>query len=70
VLNLLTFFSSALPGSQFFVTLAPTPWLNGKHTIFGRIKSGMKIVQRLGLVETDGSSRPLQPVKIFSTKLA
>ena len=40
-------------GSQFFITLAPCDWLNGKHTIFGRVSSGMKIVQRIGLVQTE-----------------
>jgi peptidyl-prolyl cis-trans isomerase-like 1 len=44
-------------GSQFFISLAPTPWLDGKHTIFGRVKSGMKVVQRMGLVEVDAQSR-------------
>ena len=39
-------------GSQFFITLAPTPWLDGKHTIFGRISSGMQVVQRLGTIAT------------------
>ena len=46
-------------GSQFFLTLAPTPWLDGKHTIFGRICSGMKIVQRLGAVAADAHDKPL-----------
>eukprot|EP00045_Choanoeca_perplexa_P005261 m.44559 g.44559 ORF g.44559 m.44559 type:complete len:220 (-) comp13024_c0_seq4:629-1288(-) len=44
-------------GSQFFITLAPASWLDGKHTIFGRVQSGMRICQRLGLVETDGNDR-------------
>lgn len=57
-------------GSQFFITLAPTPWLDGKHTIFGRVKSGMKIVQRMGLVKTDAEDRPLEEVKIVKAKLA
>jgi len=56
-------------GSQFFITLAPTPWLDGKHTIFGRVKSGMRIVQRLGLVQTDGEDRPRDEVKIVSARL-
>ena len=37
---------------QFFLTLAPTPWLDGKHTIFGRVYSGMGTVQRLGNIQT------------------
>jgi peptidyl-prolyl cis-trans isomerase-like 1 len=44
-------------GSQFFVTLAPTPYLDGKHTIFGRVSQGMRIVQRLGAVQTDAQDR-------------
>ena len=57
-------------GSQFFITLAPTPWLDGKHTIFGRVKNGMKIVQRMGLVKTGAEDRPLEQVKILKASLA
>ena len=52
-------------GSQFFITLAPTPWLDGKHTIFGRVKSGLRIVQRMGLVKTDAEDRPEERVLIL-----
>ena len=55
-------------GSQFFITLAPCPHLDGKHTVFGRISSGMATVQRLGLARTDANDRPIDPVKIVSAR--
>lgn len=46
-------------GSQFFVTLAETPWLNGKHTIFGEVVEGQDVVDAIGLIEVDPeSNRP------------
>jgi peptidyl-prolyl cis-trans isomerase-like 1 len=51
--------------SQFFITLAPCQHLDGKHTIFGRIAAGMKVIQKLGLVNTDGNDKPLQEIKII-----
>ncbi|KAM0474307.1 hypothetical protein ACHAPX_007642 [Trichoderma viride] len=56
-------------GSQFFVTLAPTPWLDGKHTIFGRVKSGLSVVKRMGLVPTGAEDRPVEDVKLISAKV-
>ena len=56
-------------GSQFFITLAPTPWLDGKHTIFGRVKSGLRVVQRMGLVKTNAEDRPTDDVKILKVTI-
>lgn len=53
-------------GSQFFVTLKPLPSLDAKHTIFGRIHSGMGVVQRMGMVETDDQDRPRHPITIHT----
>ncbi|KNC82833.1 hypothetical protein SARC_04880 [Sphaeroforma arctica JP610] len=44
-------------GSQFFITLAPSAHLDGKHTVFGRIKSGLEIIDRIGQVDTDSKDR-------------
>ena len=46
-------------GSQFFITLAPTPWLNGHHAIFGKVVEGMDLI---GVVPTDFRDRPREAV--------
>ena len=53
-------------GSQFFITLVPTPWLDGKHAIFGRIVEGMDVVEAIGHVETAQGDRPVKDVVMQS----
>jgi peptidyl-prolyl cis-trans isomerase A (cyclophilin A) len=51
-------------GSQFFITTVPTPWLDGKHSIFGEVVEGMDVVLEISKVAKDGSDMPKTPVVI------
>jgi len=57
-------------GSQFFVVTAEaTPWLDGKHTVFGRVTSGQDVVDRISTAERDARDRPKTPVTIDRVEL-
>jgi cyclophilin family peptidyl-prolyl cis-trans isomerase len=58
-------------GSQFFlVTAEATPWLDGKHTVFGRVTSGMDVVDAISQLDTDANDKPREAVVIERVELA
>ena len=56
-------------GSQFFITLVPTPWLDGKHSVFGHLVKGQEVLNALGAVQTGSQDRPREEVGIKKMRI-
>lgn len=53
-------------GSQFFITTTTTPWLDKKHTIFGRVISGLEVIHAIENVKVNKTDKPLEDIKIIN----
>ena len=56
-------------GGQFFITLVPTPWLDGKHSVFGEVDEGMAVVEKIGKTKTLPGDRPAKEIVITSVTI-
>lgn len=55
-------------GAQFFINLADTEWLTGRHTVFGKVRAGLEVLDAIGKVRVNAESRPLQDITILSIR--